>query len=152
MTTDADMEGISLSVIMPSWLSVGSGLHFIVLAAAILMVYLSLILRFQGKSGDTGTVLNKDKNESNILNTAEEGTVLPKQQTDQGAKKTAKDNALAKKGESNFNFQNLVERSRTMLSNNWRCACQGGFLPPAMFGGAEAVFWAGTGECYHKQI
>lgn len=33
----------------------------------------------------------------------------------------------------------------------WRCVCEGGFLPPGMFGGAEAVFRLGTGQCYHKQ-
>lgn len=39
-------------------------------------------------------------------------------------------------------------------SNQWRCACEGGFLPPGMLsslGGAEAVFRLGTGQCYHKQ-
>eukprot|EP00978_Attheya_sp_CCMP212_P047529 scaffold421695_cov71-Attheya_sp.AAC.1 len=38
--------------------------------------------------------------------------------------------------------------------NNWRCACEGGFLPPGLlktFGGAEAVFRMSTGQCYHKQ-
>lgn len=38
--------------------------------------------------------------------------------------------------------------------NGWRCACEGGFLPPGMlksFGGAEAVMRLGTGQCYHKQ-
>ena len=37
--------------------------------------------------------------------------------------------------------------------NNWRCACEGGFLPAGMlksFGGAEAVMRLGTGQCYHK--
>ena len=39
--------------------------------------------------------------------------------------------------------------------NNWRCACEGGFLPPGLlktFGGAEAVMRLGTGQCYHKQV
>jgi hypothetical protein len=38
--------------------------------------------------------------------------------------------------------------------NNWRCACEGGFLPPGLlksFGGAEAVMRLGTGQCYHQQ-
>lgn len=42
----------------------------------------------------------------------------------------------------------------TESDNNWRCACEGGFLPPGMlksFGGAEAVMRLGTGQCYHKQ-
>ena len=35
----------------------------------------------------------------------------------------------------------------------WRCACEGSFLPPSLlrsFGGAEAIFKAGMGQCYHK--
>lgn len=39
-------------------------------------------------------------------------------------------------------------------NNNWRCACEGGFLPPGMlktFGSAEAMMRLGTGQCYHKQ-
>lgn len=37
------------------------------------------------------------------------------------------------------------------MNNNWRCACENGFLPPGMLGGAEAVFRMGTGQCYHKK-
>lgn len=40
-------------------------------------------------------------------------------------------------------------------STQWRCACEGGFLPPGMlkaFGGAEAVMRLGSGQCYHKQV
>jgi hypothetical protein len=39
-------------------------------------------------------------------------------------------------------------------ASNWRCACEGGFLPPGLlksFGGAEAVIRMSTGQCYHKQ-
>ena len=39
--------------------------------------------------------------------------------------------------------------------NNWRCACEGGFLPPGMLqslGGAEAVMRMSAGQCYHKQM
>jgi hypothetical protein len=38
------------------------------------------------------------------------------------------------------------------MNNNWRCACEGGFLPPGMFGGAEAVMRMGAGQCYHKNM
>ena len=42
----------------------------------------------------------------------------------------------------------------TSNNNNWRCACEGGFLPPGMlksFGGAEAMLRFGAGQCYqHK--
>jgi hypothetical protein len=37
------------------------------------------------------------------------------------------------------------------MNNNWRCACENGFLPPGMLGGAEAVFRMGVGDCYHKR-
>mmetsp|Transcript_33115 Transcript_33115/g.55510 ORF Transcript_33115/g.55510 Transcript_33115/m.55510 type:complete len:167 (+) Transcript_33115:176-676(+) len=40
-------------------------------------------------------------------------------------------------------------------AGNWRCACEGGFLPPGMlktFGSAEAMMRLGTGQCYHKQM
>jgi hypothetical protein len=38
--------------------------------------------------------------------------------------------------------------------NNWRCSCEGGFLPPGMLkslGTAEAMMRLGVGQCYHKQ-
>lgn len=38
-------------------------------------------------------------------------------------------------------------------NNNWRCACENGFLPPGLlksFGGMEAMVRMGTGQCYHK--
>lgn len=41
------------------------------------------------------------------------------------------------------------------MNNQWRCACEGGFLPPGMLrslGGAEAMMRLGTGQCYHKQM
>jgi hypothetical protein len=41
------------------------------------------------------------------------------------------------------------------MNDKWRCACEGGFLPPGMlktFGGAEAMMRLGTGQCYHKQM
>lgn len=39
-------------------------------------------------------------------------------------------------------------------TNRWRCACETGFLPPALLknlGGAEAVLRMGVGQCYHKK-
>lgn len=41
----------------------------------------------------------------------------------------------------------------TTNNNGWRCACEGGFLPPGILqrmGGAEAVFRMSAGQCYHK--
>jgi hypothetical protein len=41
------------------------------------------------------------------------------------------------------------------VKNNWRCACEGGFLPPGLlktFGGVESVYKMGIGDCYHKKM
>lgn len=38
-------------------------------------------------------------------------------------------------------------------SDNWRCVCETGFLPPGLlksFGGMEAMVRMSTGQCYHK--
>lgn len=49
------------------------------------------------------------------------------------------------------------ETSRIDSNNDnisWKCACEGGFLPPGLlksFGNAESVIRLGTGQCYHKQ-
>jgi hypothetical protein len=47
---------------------------------------------------------------------------------------------------------NARETGTTRTANNWRCACDGGFLPPGMFGNMEAVLKMGSGQCYHKQL
>ena len=48
----------------------------------------------------------------------------------------------------------VVKKPNSETTNSWRCACEGGFLPPGMlknnFSGVEATFYAGTGKCYHK--
>jgi hypothetical protein len=50
---------------------------------------------------------------------------------------------------------NAATNNDTTNSNNWRCVCETGFLPPGMLkslgGSAESVFKLGTGQCYHKQ-
>jgi hypothetical protein len=44
----------------------------------------------------------------------------------------------------------LSTREKQSGNNNWRCACEGGFLPPNMFGNMESVVRMGGGQCYHK--
>ena len=63
-----------------------------------------------------------------------------------------------KKAENEQKGNVILEEGKTstknLFDNQWRCACEGGFLPPGMLqslGGAEAVFKMGMGECYHKQ-
>jgi len=67
-----------------------------------------------------------------------------------------KDNVLAKKdlkGQEN-SVKGTTTTNLDDNNNEWRCACEGGFLPPGMLQsmrGAEAVFRMSTGQCYHKQ-
>lgn len=54
---------------------------------------------------------------------------------------------------SNENDSRNSSENNNISSSNWRCACEGGFLPPGMLqslGGMEAVMRMGTGQCYHK--
>lgn len=44
-----------------------------------------------------------------------------------------------------------MKTGKKQINNSWRCACEGGFLPPGMFGNMEAVLKMGSGQCYHKQ-
>ena len=72
---------------------------------------------------------------------------LPISARQQGNKET-KDNK--KDDDEEEEEENLFQ-----MNNQWRCACEGGFLPPGMlksFGGAEAMMRLGTGQCYHKQM
>ena len=41
------------------------------------------------------------------------------------------------------------ENGQSPGQTNWRCACEGGFLPPNIFGNMEAVVRMGGGQCYH---
>lgn len=52
---------------------------------------------------------------------------------------------------STLNYvENSTRRDKESGNNNWRCACEGGFLPSSMFGNMEAVVRMGGGQCYHK--
>ena len=47
------------------------------------------------------------------------------------------------------------EKDLFQKNDQWRCACEGGFLLPGMlksFGSANAVMRLGAGQCYHKQM
>jgi hypothetical protein len=43
-----------------------------------------------------------------------------------------------------------ANRSNNDSISSWRCACEGGFLPPGLFGNMESVLKMGSGQCYHK--
>ena len=67
------------------------------------------------------------------------------------------DDNEAKRSTVKSTIQSKESSSPSPSSNasNWRCACEGGFLPPGMLsslGGAEAVIRMSTGQCYHKKI
>jgi len=47
----------------------------------------------------------------------------------------------------------VSDTSYNVSNDNWRCACEGGFLPPGLlktFGNMESVYKMGIGNCYHK--
>jgi hypothetical protein len=49
---------------------------------------------------------------------------------------------------------NIAVGAVDFQTNGWRCACEGGFLPPGLlqnFSGAEAVLRMSAGRCYHKK-
>jgi hypothetical protein len=52
----------------------------------------------------------------------------------------------------------LAQEKQQILDDagrTWRCACEGGFLPPGLLqslGGAEAAMRMGMGQCYHKKV
>jgi hypothetical protein len=54
-------------------------------------------------------------------------------------------------GDENKNKKDMDDDLLMNTSNGWRCACEGGFLPPGLLGNAVAVFRMGSGQCYHKQ-
>ena len=59
-------------------------------------------------------------------------------------------NESSSDGESNSADEDVISSN----NNQWRCACEGGFLPAGMLqslGGAEAVFNMGIGACYHTK-
>jgi len=75
-----------------------------------------------------------------------------RQQVDQDAPKTDPSRKT-----SDSDTKKLPPKATTNNdNNNWRCACEGGFLPPGLlkdvFGGAEAAMRLGAGQCYHKQV
>ena len=55
----------------------------------------------------------------------------------------------------NLQGEEQLPLKQTQAADNstttWRCACEGGFFPPGMFGNTEAVLRMGSGQCYHKQ-
>lgn len=59
-------------------------------------------------------------------------------------------------GVSTTNTSNTAPNSDLISdedSENWRCVCETGFLPPGLlksFGGMEAMVRMSTGQCYHK--
>ena len=66
------------------------------------------------------------------------------------------DTTKAEPGQSEDDTDGVVSDGNytSKSENNWRCACEGGFLPPGMlksFGGAEAMMRFGAGQCYQHR-
>lgn len=63
--------------------------------------------------------------------------------------------ATQKQSESTAQEEASNSKEPVIDNNQWRCACEGGFLPPGMLqslGGAEAVLRMSAGQCYHKKL
>lgn len=102
---------------------------------------------FQEKTGGLG-IDNTDENEGSDKNRSTAS--LPSTPTKSDATPASK-NGREVKTTSNDDDE---EEDLFKMNDQWRCACEGGFLPPGLlksFGGAEAMMRLGTGQCYHKQ-
>ena len=87
------------------------------------------------------------------------GAISPGSQAESTASSPAKeyaDKTKVKPGQSQEGTDGAVSDGNytSKSDNNWRCACEGGFLPPGMlksFGGAEAMMRFGAGQCYQHR-
>lgn len=83
----------------------------------------------------------------------------PEQASSSSATTAETTTTTGRENEKDANDESLISEqadtnSNESSTNQWRCACEGGFLPPGMLqslGGAEAVFRMSTGQCYHKR-
>ena len=96
-----------------------------------------------GEEDDTPSRPPADTDHNNGSD-ADSTTKLPENES--SVKDKDEDSVVPSKGDDDEK-----EEDWFAMNNNWRCACEGGFLPPGMLGGAEAVFRMGTGQCYHKR-
>lgn len=97
----------------------------------------------------TTSKVNSDRNE---LNASENDKVI----NADASKSDAEDSSDDANSNKNYN-ETIVRENKKESENNefnkWRCACEGGFLPPGMLkslSGAESIMRLGTGQCYHK--
>jgi hypothetical protein len=103
--------------------------------------------------------ISNKKNQAEQPETDE--TLNKKQETDETRNRASADAPETRNTEETTNensnstdVTDVTDMFQQNNTNNWRCACEGGFLPPGMlktFGSAEAMMRLGTGQCYHKQ-
>lgn len=99
---------------------------------------------------------SKDPNNENIFKrvtrTNEVGLLKldsSQQMSSQSLRKTKNKSIPASVSKTNETVSNKTKSSEY----KWRCACEGGFLPPGLlknFSGVESVMRLGSGQCYHK--
>lgn len=92
----------------------------------------------------------KDKKPTEGSERTADGDSIQQDRTCKKASRVEKD----KSGDDDTDMADIMSSFSSSNNNQWRCACEGGFLPAGLLqslGGAEAVFRMGTGQCYHKQ-
>jgi biopolymer transport protein ExbD len=106
--------------------------------------------------------ISKEKNQTDQREIDETDETLNKnQETDEtrneasaNAPETSNTEEATNENSNSTDVTDVTDMFQQNNTNNWRCACEGGFLPPGMlksFGSAEAMIRLGTGQCYHKQ-
>jgi len=87
-----------------------------------------------------------NKSRENSLKGRDDDEVFSRNSLDKGKADNENDNE-----ENGFKMNDGITGNN---KNNWKCACEFGFLPAGMlktFGNAEAIAKLGIGQCYHKQ-
>lgn len=120
MNTALDLGGLALAAILLS-----------ILLLPISLLFLSPVVR----------------NDAVTMEGPENVTKGPKSTTNQT--NVASRSAL-EDDDSKTSTTTATENSDDDSSRHWRCACEGGFLPPGLLGNMESVLKMGAGQCYHK--
>jgi len=148
------MNEETTSTMASSLPSLGGVLLVVLIAFTLLLPHLLSFWQGQSKSND---------HESNATTTIEPNSkstmvsVKPSTDTaerDKGFTSSSQSSNLRQRNSQSANDAMNDSQLDLSSNNNWRCACEGGFLPPGLvqtFGGAEAVMRMSAGQCYHKQ-
>ena len=123
--------------------SLGSSLVFAIITLAVMLIVNMLLVMGSSSASDY----------------TDGGATLPQPDSTEASPSQYDDNrstALSVDADGSMvaNIDEEVNVETVNIDNNWRCACEGGFLPPGLlrsFAGAEAAMRMGTGQCYHQK-